>query len=150
MNHSYKKLVKTRFKIMVVIAVLSIIAMTVGLALRLLVFQEAELSVSQISKVVFVFAAVEAVSIFRLIQYSKILKDDAKLEEMEIAEYDERGRYVRQNASRMCIWIFIVFIAVAIIISSFFNKTVFFTLTATLLFILVLYTSLKIIYGKMN
>lgn len=148
MNHSYKKLVKVRLKIMILMAIFSIMVVVLAFALRLFVFTDTKLSVSHITEIISFFIAVEAVSIYRIVRYSRTLKNNAKLEEMEIAEYDERGRHIRLNASRMCIWLFIVLIAVAGFVASFFNKTVFFTLVITLIVILILYTLLKIIYSK--
>lgn len=149
MNHSYRKLVQTRLTIMIITAILSFVAVAIAYMLRMYIFTDSESSISNITGVLSFFVAFEVVIVFRMIRYSRILKDDAKLEKMEIEEFDERGRHIRQSASRMCIWLFIIILGVATIIAYFFSKTVCLTLGVTLVVLLVLYSVLKVIYSKM-
>lgn len=148
MNHSYKELMQKRIKIMVVAAVLACVAVTAAFLLRLIVFSDAEQPFNQATIVFVAFIGFELILVIRIALYSRIQKDDAKLEKMEIAEYDERNRHIRQRASRMCVWLMIVILGVSTIIAYFFNTTVSFTLGVVLAVVLLLYAMLKFVYSR--
>lgn len=146
MNRSYKELMQTRLKILTVTASLSIAAMVATVILKQTVLADAESE--KITGMLPTFIAFTVIIIFRLISYRRILKDDRKLAKMEIAEYDELGRHIRLNASRMCIWLMTIILPVGTLIAYFFNHTVFLTLGFVLLALLLLYGGLKLIYTR--
>lgn len=75
-----------------------------------------------------------------------VMKNDAKLEKLFIAEQDERNRYIRNRIGGVGINVMLVLLAVAAIIAGFFNETVFFTLFGTLACISLLKSGLKLYF----
>lgn len=75
-----------------------------------------------------------------------VMKNEARLEKLFVAEQDERNRYIRNRIGGVGINVMLVLLAVAAIIAGFFNETVFFTLFGTLACISLLKSGLKLYF----
>lgn len=85
---------------------------------------------------------------FFLAKYIKASKNDAELKKLYIEENDERSVVIIQNASLLSIVMILVGLAIASVIAGFFNSLIFYTLLATLLFVLIVFFSVWKYYTK--
>ena len=76
---------------------------------------------------------IATIMIFFLIKYIAALKNEEKLKKLMIEENDERTAYIDSKAGSKAINAVIMLLALAMLISNFFDKTVFFTLLAATL-----------------
>jgi hypothetical protein len=90
----------------------------------------------------------DAVAIYSLIIYTRALRDESKLQEMYIAETDERNILIRTKTGGTAVKIIMAVLVCAALVAGVFNEVVFFTLIATLLFIAVLKGVLEFYYKK--
>lgn len=91
---------------------------------------------------------IEAVMIFFMVKCVKALKSEDKLKKLYIEENDERQKHLNAMVGGSGINISILFLALAMLISNYFNQTVFFTLLAVMFFVVLLKLTLKIYYNK--
>jgi len=76
----------------------------------------------------------------------RLLKDDKKLKEIFARENDEREKAINQKSGSLSFWMIRIGVSVATLAAGFFNTTVFFTLLAVLLFIVLVQLAAYIIY----
>jgi hypothetical protein len=95
-----------------------------------------------------IFISVQIFVLLTIGKYRLALKDSQKLKELYIKENDERAKLIRDKIGGAGFILAISVIAVAAIISGFFNETVFFTLSATLCFLVLVMLTLKLYYRK--
>ncbi len=91
------------------------------------------------------FIAVMAVNIA---QYSAALKDDKKLKKLYIDETDERTRLIREKSDSLTFNLIIGILAASVFISSFFSRTVFYTIGAVLLVVALIKGGCQLYYNK--
>ena len=150
MNRSYKQVMQQRVGIIVGTAVLALVAVAVAFLVKRFGFGEMQTSEQQIIEVLTFLIPFEVVLIFRAVRYSLIIKDEEKLEAMEISEFDERGKFLRHAASRMSVWLMIILLGLSSLIAYFFNQTVYLTLGITLVVLLIVYGISWMVYAKRN
>ncbi|WDV44217.1 hypothetical protein PV797_11835 [Clostridiaceae bacterium M8S5] len=80
--------------------------------------------------------------------FTKALKNESKLKELYTKEKDERNQYIKDKIGLSGFNITLVAVALATIISGFFDKKVFFILLSVLSFITLVKCVLKIYYNK--
>ena len=90
------------------------------------------------------FVASEAIAIVFMAKYVAALKSEEKLKKLYIKETDERRIAIRTQAGRTGLCIVFGTLIIAVLISGYFSKTVFFTLLGVSLF-----TSLVMILTKL-
>jgi hypothetical protein len=90
----------------------------------------------------------DVIIVSNLIRYVNALQDDNKLQELFIAETDERNIMIRTKTGGTAINIIMAVLVCATIIAGIFNIVVFYTLIATLLFIALLKVTLKLYYSR--
>lgn len=88
------------------------------------------------------------VMIFYVVRYRAALKDEEKLKKLYIEENDERQKLIDAKIGSSGIDILAMFLLLAMIISNFFNQTVFYTLFSTVIFIILVKFALKFYYNK--
>lgn len=91
---------------------------------------------------------IESVVIFYMLKYSKALKNEEKLKELYIEENDEREKLIETKIGSTGLIISLMFIVLAMLVSNYFNKTVFFTLLAVTMFIVMVRLALKLYYKE--
>lgn len=91
---------------------------------------------------------IEAVMIFFIVKCIIALKSEDKLKKLYIEEHDERQKHLNAMVGGAGINISILFLALAMLISNYFNQTVFLTLLAVIMFVILLKLTLKIYYNK--
>lgn len=94
------------------------------------------------------FFGFEAVAASYLVKYMKVRKNETEMKKMFIEENDERTGLIIRNASTLGMSVILVGLGVAAIVSGFFSATIFFTLMASFLFILVVFFGLWTYYAK--
>lgn len=149
MNRSYKQVMEQRVRILIGSAVLGLLAVAAAFLVKRYVMGEMQVSAELFGQVAPFLIPFEVVLIIRIVRYRRILKDDEKLEAMEIAELDERAKQIRHSASRFSVWLLIILLAVAALVAYFFSKVVYLTLGVTLIVVLVVYGVSWLVYAKM-
>jgi hypothetical protein len=81
-------------------------------------------------------------------KYGRALKNEDYLRKLYIKETDERNVLIRTKTGGSAVMIIIAGLIVGIIGSTFFSKTVFYTLIAVFVFIALVHLVLKIYYNK--
>lgn len=89
-----------------------------------------------------------AVMIFYIAQYHKALKSEEELEKLYIEETDERQQYIKSMIGSSSISISIIILTLGMLVSSFFNITVFLTLLIALMTLIVVTLVFKVYYNK--
>lgn len=89
-----------------------------------------------------------AVVIFYMWKYAEALKSEERLKTLYIEENDERQKHIDAKIGSVGINISIMIIAFAMLISNYFDRTVFYTLLAVTLFIVAVKFVLKLYYNK--
>lgn len=90
----------------------------------------------------------QIVMLYFMRQYRTALKNDAKLQELYIAENDERNKFIQAQIGGTGINIILSGLALGTVVSGFLNKTVFFTLLCAMLLSALVKLSLKVYYNK--
>lgn len=91
---------------------------------------------------------IAAVMLFNVIRYQSSLKNEEKLKKLYIEENDERQKLIEAKIGKTSNSISIMSLVLAMIISNFFNQTVFYTLLAAVMFIVLIQLTLKAYYNK--
>lgn len=94
------------------------------------------------------FIGAELCFVFFLAKYIKASKNDAELKKLYIEENDERSGLIIQSASTLSVVMILAGLAIASVIAGFFNSLIFYTLLATLLFVLIVFFALWMYYSK--
>lgn len=89
-----------------------------------------------------------AVVIFFMIRYRGALKSEDKLKKLYIEENDERQKHINSQVGHTGMNISIMSLALAMLVSNYFNRRVFFTLLAATLFIVAVKAVLSFYYNK--
>lgn len=146
---SFKKKVQKRIQLIAWNGVLSVTIITIAFFIRL---NMTGYALEKLDNKLFIllgaFFGVVYTSVIRITRYRKALKNKDTLEELYIKETDERNCAIILKTSRTCITATIILLAVAAIIASMFNTTVFFTLGYVLIVVLLLYLGLSIYFSK--
>lgn len=95
-----------------------------------------------------IFAGLELILLFILGKNITAMKTDVALKKLYIQEHDERKLMIKQKTGSIGFEIYTIGICFAIIVSGFFNQTVFFTLLGVTVFIEFIQFFLKIYYTK--
>jgi hypothetical protein len=80
--------------------------------------------------------------------YTNALKNDELLHEMYLEEHDERNILIRARSGETTLTVLIRVLIVAAFVSALFSKTIFFTLTAVLIFTWILRLAVKSHFKK--
>jgi uncharacterized membrane protein len=94
------------------------------------------------------FIGFEVIAVSYLGKCMKARRDDTEMKKMYIEENDERTGLILRNASTLGMSVILMGLGVAAIVSGFFSATIFFTLMACLLFVLVVFFGLWAYYAK--
>jgi hypothetical protein len=92
--------------------------------------------------------AIEACVIVLLIKYARTLKNEEELKNLYIKETDERRIAIRTKAGRSGLSIVFGTLIIAMLVSGYFSKIVFFTLLAVVLFTSLVMLMTKLYYNK--
>ena len=91
---------------------------------------------------------IAAVALFFVVQSARALRNSEKLRKMYIAETDERNQYIQSRCAVSGILIIQAAVALATLVSSYFNRTLFFTLLASTYCIALIVGGCKLYYHK--
>ncbi|MDF2836873.1 MAG: hypothetical protein K0Q63_2513 [Paenibacillus sp.] len=94
------------------------------------------------------FIGFEGIAAWYLSKCMKARKNETEMKKMYIEENDERTGLILRNASTLGMSVILMGLGVAAIVSGFFSATVFFTLMASLLFVLIVFFGLWAYYAK--
>ena len=94
------------------------------------------------------FVGVEISAIRFILKYRKALKNPEVMEELHIQEADERNHVIILRTCRAAIRQTLNILGLAVVISAFLNQTVFWTIIAVIVLIMVLYYSLFVYYSR--
>ena len=83
-----------------------------------------------------------------VVQSARALRNSEKLRKMYIAETDERNHYIQSRCAVSGILIILAAVALATLVSSYFNRTVFYTLLASTYCIALIVGGCKLYYHK--
>ena len=89
-----------------------------------------------------------AVAVFFMIKYCGALKNEEKLKKLYIEEHDERQKHVDALVGRTGINIIILLFVLAMLVSHYFSRTIFYTLLAATLFTVAVKAILGVYYNK--
>ena len=89
-----------------------------------------------------------AVIISFMVKYYRALENEELLKKLYIEENDERLKHINTKIGGTGINIFILLLVLAMLISNYFNKTIFFTLLAVTLSVVGIKIILKLYYSK--
>ncbi|MEK3905122.1 hypothetical protein [Paenibacillus sp. FSL R7-0179] len=84
----------------------------------------------------------------RVVRLRKALKNPEVLEALHIAAQDERNRMIALKTGRAAIRLFFLLLSLSAIVASLINQTVFLTIAATLVTLLLLYLLLSAYYSR--
>ncbi|NMD37703.1 MAG: hypothetical protein GYA87_03360 [Christensenellaceae bacterium] len=93
-------------------------------------------------------SGIVALAVAFIIKYIKALKNPEALRKLYIEETDERTKEIGAKVGHTSSIITLFVLAIAMLVAVFLNKTVFYTILATVLFISVLNATLKLYYNK--
>ena len=91
---------------------------------------------------------IAAVVIFFVIQYAHALRSEEKIRKLYIAETDERNQYIQNRCACSSILIILAAIALATLVASYFDRTVFYTLLTATYCIALIIGSCKLYFRK--
>jgi|SRR5690554_5706649 len=94
-----------------------------------------------------IFVTFQGDLIHRMVKYYGAIKDNQKLEVLKIAENDERAKFIRDKIGSGGFNLSVAVMAMATVAAGFANRIVFFTLLATLVFMVMVKAALKIYYN---
>lgn len=94
------------------------------------------------------FAGVGTVLLVYAIQKVRALKSEKKLEEMRAKQTDERLRVIEEKAVYATYMVTMIALFLALVITSFINNAVFYTLLSVVAFIVITQSVFNIIYNK--
>jgi len=94
------------------------------------------------------FVGLELILGWYLGQCMRASKKESELKRMYIAENDERTGLIIRNASTLGMSVVLFGLAIAAIVSGFFSATVFYTLMASLLFVLIVFYGMWVYYAR--
>ncbi len=89
-----------------------------------------------------------AIMFWIIIKYRGAIKDESKIKAIYIKENDEREKLIKGKIGGAGFDFIIGVMMIAIVISGFFNETVFLTLAGTLIFMVIVKISLKAVYNR--
>ena len=95
-----------------------------------------------------IFVAMECYIIFKIINYIKVLTNIDFAESEVLKRNDERNRFIRLKTNAMSIKIGLFIILIAMIISAFFSRSIFYTLLGVLTNEIVVYIFTSLYYIK--
>jgi hypothetical protein len=90
----------------------------------------------------------DAVAVYFLVTYMRALQNESKMQELYIAETDERNILIRTKTGGTAVKIIMATLVCAALIAGIFSEVVFFTLIATLLFVALLQGILELYYKR--
>lgn len=143
--NEYKKQLRIRMNIV------SLAAVTAALAYAILTIYRDQLPVLPSFIKGFntgAFVGLELLAIWYLGKCMRARKNTTDMKKMFIEENDERTGLILQYAGMYGISIIFLVLTVATIISGFFSAIIFFTLTITLIFVLIVFYGLWIYFAK--
>jgi hypothetical protein len=76
------------------------------------------------------------------------LKDEEKLKDLYIAENDERQKFINAKIGGVGFNVSIMFLSLGMLVSNFFNRTIFLTLLAVVIFMVLVKLILKLYYNQ--
>jgi len=91
---------------------------------------------------------IQFVTIYLMVRYYKAIRNEEKLKALYIYENDERNKFIQTKIGGLGINIAIAGLAIGTIVSGYFNETVFFTLSAAMIFTALVKGILKIVYSN--
>lgn len=144
---SFEKDIRKRMKISIAAAIFVAIAIIIAFIVKINLLNESIKSEWFFSLLSF-FVGCESPSIYRMIKYSKALKDKDVLEKLYIKENDERNQAIILKTCQSTVNVSMTLLGIFAIIASMFNKTVFYTLGFVLIAIIVLYIFLMVHFSK--
>jgi predicted lysophospholipase L1 biosynthesis ABC-type transport system permease subunit len=142
---SFEKEIKKRILWVALFAALCGLAVVTAFVLKLCVGADSGLPAETL---IGFFAGAEVVAAYRIIKYRRALRSGERLEALQIEESDERNRAVALKTCGACIRLTFALLGLAGIVAAFFSRTVFLTIGAVLIALLVLYCVLKAYYSR--
>lgn len=94
------------------------------------------------------FLAILLLVIVYSVRYARALRSDSRLEAMYIEETDERNRFIQDKIGGVGYNAAMILMAVGVVVSGFFDGTVFFTLLAATAAMAFLKAGLKVYYSR--
>lgn len=107
-----------------------------------------QLSSIPIDRMVGFLVGVEVVCVVRIIHYKKAMKNKETLQELQIAESDERNQMIQRKSGQVTLLLSILLLAYGAVIASFFEVFVFYTLAGVMIVLLLLYLIVTLYYQK--
>ncbi|MCQ9210808.1 hypothetical protein [Granulicatella seriolae] len=95
-----------------------------------------------------VFVALFALTFALIVQYSRALKNESKLSQLYIKEHDERKIFIGNQVNTMTTTLVMAGVLTAMLVSVYFNMTVFYTLMVVSLSISLLRVALWAYYNR--
>lgn len=94
-----------------------------------------------------IFTALQAFVLFSLIRSCQAIKDEGKLRALQIAENDERAKFIRDKIGGGGFNFSIAAIALATVVAGCFEEKIYFTLLAVTAFMVLVKAALKVYYN---
>ena len=143
---NYKKSVKTRTKIYVVMMVLGLATAVLGYANEAYQF----VKISDLMNGFYggVGSALTAIGIIRIISNVRLLKDEEKLKKNRLQETDERNCAIRKKAVIVSGYLTIILAYLGMIVGGLFSVQVFYTCFVIAMFFLLTIVITSVIYSK--
>ncbi len=144
---SFEKEIKKRKLGIFLFAILGGLIIIIALSIKLSGSAKAD-SILSTEMLIGFFAGLEFTTIYRYLKYRKALSSQESLEAFHIKETDERNQIISLKTCKSCIYLAFGFLGFAGIITSFLNRTVFLTIGAILIVLVLLYVALTLYYSR--
>lgn len=137
---TFKKEIKRRKRIIVIMAIVApLIIMGMTIISALIQGNSISLKLMPWNRIAGFLAGIEVVAILRIRRFNKAIKDKDTLEELQVQEEDERNQLIQRKTSYTSLMLGIMLIGYGAIIAAFFSTVVFYTCSAILIGLIVLY-----------
>lgn len=144
---SFEKEIKKRKLLVALFAILGGLVIITALIIKLSGNTAAD-SILSTEILIGLFAGMEFTAVYRFLKYRKALSGHESLEALHIKETDERNRIISLKTCKSCIYLAFGFLGFAGIITSFLNRTVYLTIGAILIVLVILYGALTLYYSR--
>lgn len=94
-----------------------------------------------------IFTALQVFVLINILRFCQALKDDGKLRTLQIAEKDERAKFIRDKIGGGGFNFSIAAIALATVVAGCFEEKIYFTLLAVTAFMVLVKAALKVYYN---
>lgn len=144
---SFETEIKKRMQGIALFAILGGLVIIIALITKLSGNNETD-SILSTEMLIGFFVGMEFTTVYRYLKYRKAVSNHESLEAFHIKETDERNRIISLKTCKSCIYLAFGFLGFAGIITSFLNRTVFLTIGAILIVLVLLYGALTLYYSR--